>query len=67
MAGPALGGLLYGFRGPALAYAVVSVLTAISLAGVALIGHTSRPAPSGTTVIESVKIGLRFRPESFPI
>jgi MFS family permease len=60
VAGPALGGLLYGFRGPALAYAVVSAITAVSLIGVALIGHTSRPAPSDTSVVESVKIGLRF-------
>ena len=58
--GPALGGLLYGFSGPALAYGVVSVLTAISLAGVALIAHNARPEPSGTTVIESVKLGIRF-------
>jgi len=58
--GPALGGLLYGFSGPALAYAVVAVLTAISLAGVALIAHDARPEPSGVNVIESVKIGLRF-------
>jgi predicted MFS family arabinose efflux permease len=58
--GPALGGLLYGFSGPALAYGVVSVLTAISLAGVALIAHDARPEPSGTTVIESVKLGIRF-------
>ena len=60
VAGPALGGLLYGFSGPALAYLVVSVLTAISLAGVALIGHTARPARSDVSVVESVKIGLRF-------
>ena len=60
VAGPALGGLLYGFAGPALAYAVVSVLTAISLGGVALIAHDVRPEPSGVNVIESVKIGLRF-------
>ena len=63
VAGPALGGLLYGFAGPALAYAVVSVLTALSLGGVALIAHDVRPEPSGTSVVESVKIGLRFRPE----
>ena len=58
--GPALGGLLYGFRGPALAYAVVSVLTAVSLAGVAFIRHDARPEPSQTNVVESVKLGLRF-------
>jgi len=60
VAGPALGGLLYGFSGPALAYGVVTVLTAISLAGVALIAHDARPEPSGSSVIESVKLGLRF-------
>jgi predicted MFS family arabinose efflux permease len=58
--GPALGGLLYGFSGPALAYGVVSVLTAISLIGVALIAHDARPEPSGMTVVESVKLGIRF-------
>ena len=60
VAGPALGGLLYGFSGPALAYAVVSVITLISLVGVMLIGHTARPEPSEKSVIESVKLGLRF-------
>jgi MFS family permease len=58
--GPALGGLLYGFSGPALAYGVVAVLTAVSLIGVALIAHDARPEPSGSTVVESVKLGLRF-------
>jgi len=58
--GPALGGLLYGFSGPALAYGVVSALTAVSLVGVALIAHDVRPEPSGSSVIESVKLGLRF-------
>jgi MFS family permease len=66
--GPALGGLLYGFSGPALAYAVVSVLTAISLVGIALIeGARRAPLPVGadsvrpsSNVIESVKVGIRF-------
>jgi MFS family permease len=66
--GPALGGLLYGFSGPALAYGVVSVLTAISLVGIALIeGARRAPLPVGadsvrpsSNVIESVKVGIRF-------
>ncbi len=60
VAGPAVGGLLYGFSGPALAYAVVSVLTALSLLGFTLIRHDARPEPSGSSVVESVKLGLRF-------
>ena len=32
----------------------------MSLGGVALIAHDVRPEPSGTSVVESVKIGLRF-------
>jgi len=65
--GPALGGLLYGFSGPALAYAVVSVLTAVSLIGIAFIeGARCAPLPVGAdsvrppNVVESVKLGLRF-------
>jgi MFS family permease len=49
VAGPALGGLLYGFSGPALA-----------LLGVTFIGHTARPERTDVSVIESVKLGLRF-------
>ncbi|HEV2720770.1 MAG TPA: MFS transporter, partial [Thermoanaerobaculia bacterium] len=70
VAGPALGGLLYGFRGPALAYGVVSAITAVSLAGVALIGRGGAlyaPLPVGAdsvrppaSVIESVKLGIQF-------
>lgn len=58
--GPALGGLLYGFSGPALAYAVVAALTAIALTGVALISSDVKPPPSDMSVSESVKIGIRF-------
>lgn len=59
--GPALGGLLYGFGGPASAYAVVSVLMAIALVATMMIAHHSKPAPpSELTVGESVRTGLRF-------
>lgn len=59
--GPALGGLLYGFSGPALAYGIVAALIGIALVSVALISHEAKPAePSGVDIAESVKIGLRF-------
>jgi len=59
--GPALGGLLYGFSGPALAYGIVAILTTVALLGVAFITHEAKPIePSDVRVAESVKIGLRF-------
>lgn len=59
--GPALGGLLYGFVGPAGAYAVVMVLFALSLVALVSIGHRSIPPPASEISIgESLQIGLRF-------
>jgi MFS family permease len=59
--GPALGGLLYGFAGPAGAYAVVTVLMIVALVAVARIRHRSEtPPPSDMPVSESLKIGIRF-------
>jgi len=59
--GPAAGGLVYGFSGPAVAYACVSVLMFLSLIAVWMITH--RTAPERTEDIpigESVRLGLRF-------
>ena len=59
--GPALGGLLYGFSGPALAYGIVAVLTGLALLGIALISHEPKPRTiDEVRVADSVKIGLRF-------
>jgi MFS family permease len=61
IAGPALGGMLYGFSGPKLAYGVVVALFAASLAALAAIAHKPEPVPpSEITVSESLRIGLRF-------
>jgi MFS family permease len=59
--GPALGGLLYGFAGPAVTYGVVVVLMAAALGGVGRIAHDVRPvAASDITVGESVRTGVLF-------
>jgi MFS family permease len=59
--GPAIGGLIYGFAGAAVAYAVVTVMMALSLASLWLIQHDSRPqAGEPVPIGESLSIGLRF-------
>ena len=61
IAGPALGGMLYGFSGPKLAYGVVVALFAGALAALAAITHQSEPLPAAeVSVGESLKVGLRF-------
>lgn len=59
--GPALGGLIYGFSGARLAYAVESVLCAIALGLFARIVYTRHPviADEGT-IGENLTIGIRF-------
>lgn len=62
VAGPAVGGLLYGWAGPAAAYATVTVVMAFSLAAIVAVSHRPR-APrhrDETPLGESLKIGLRF-------
>ena len=61
VAGPALGGLLYGFSGPALAYGCVIGAMTAALAIVSSVSHRVKPAvvehePLG----ESLKAGVRF-------
>jgi len=59
--GPAIGGLLYGFSGPAAAYIVVSVLMTAALVTIGTVTHRRRPqVEEDVAVTESVKIGLRF-------
>ena len=61
IAGPAAGGLLYGFSGPALAYGVVVVTMTLGLGVLLLIQHRSRPAVTESVPIgESLKGGIRF-------
>ena len=60
IAGPALGGMLYGFSGPKLAYGVVVALFAGGLAALGAITHKSEPLPSDMPIGESLRVGLRF-------
>jgi MFS family permease len=59
--GPALGGLLYGFAGPAAAYGVDLALTAVALGAITRLRHIGSERPSEeTSVIESLGVGIRF-------
>jgi len=59
--GPALGGLLYGFAGPAWSYVVVLILTIASIAAFALIAYEAQPLPAANLGVgESLQAGLRF-------
>jgi len=61
IAGPALGGLIYGFGGPALAYVLVAVLMAVAAIAIWSITHRVRPAIVAEVDLgESLKAGLRF-------
>lgn len=60
VAGPAAGGLLYGFHGSALAYGVVIVVMAFSLAAISSVTHRVRPVPAEMPLGESLKSGVKF-------
>jgi len=62
VAGPALGGLLYGFAGPAAGYGAVVVVMLLSLAAIVSVSHRARPAAREDDVPlgESLRIGVRF-------
>jgi MFS family permease len=62
VAGPATGGLLYGFRGPAAAYGAVIIAMAFSLAALMAVTHRARPAAPAEDIPlgESLRIGVRF-------
>jgi MFS family permease len=60
VAGPAMGGLLYGFSGPSLAYGVVIVMMTMSLAAIVWVGHRERPVPDDIPLGESLVSGIRF-------
>jgi len=58
--GPALGGLLYGFVGPAMAYGAVAAFFGGSFSAIAFIRHDRRPAASTVSVGQSLRLGFRF-------
>src|SRR4030081_3570623 len=59
--GPALGGVIYGFSGPRLAYIFESVLCAIALGLFARIAYTRHPVVANEGSIgENLTIGIRF-------
>ena len=60
VAGPAAGGLLYGFSGPALAYGVVIGVMTVSLAAMIAVSHRERPIPDDVPLGESLLSGIRF-------
>jgi MFS family permease len=61
VAGPAAGGMVYGFAGAVAAYSSVVVLMTLSLAALATVRHRVRPVASEEEpALESIKQGLRF-------
>jgi MFS family permease len=61
VAGPALGGLVYGFSGPAVAYGAVIAVMTISLAALSSVSHRGRPAIVAEEPLgESLRSGVRF-------
>jgi len=61
VAGPALGGLLYGFTSPATAYAVDATLMVVALVSFATIAYVPRATRKAEgSVGESLRTGIRF-------
>ena len=61
VAGPAAGGLLYGFSGPALAYAAVVIAMTLGVAILLSVSPRERPTASDhEPIAESLKSGIRF-------
>jgi len=64
--GPALGGILYGFSGPAFAYGVDLALVIVALAAIARVsaaplpGSTQARADDQTPIAEGLGAGVRF-------
>ena len=59
--GPALGGVLYGFSGPGMAYWIELAFCAISVALFARIRYTPGPAaPAEGTIGKNLTVGMRF-------
>ncbi len=61
VAGPALGGMAYGFAGPTAAYGGVIAVMIVSLVVITSVAERSRPVvEEGEPFGESLKAGLRF-------
>ena len=61
VAGPASGGILYGFAGPAAAYGAVVAVMTLSLAAIISVSHRGKPSTAEELPLaESLKSGLRF-------
>src|SRR4051812_19862100 len=61
VAGPALGGLLYGFTSPSMAYAVDATLMVVALVSFATIAYVPRATRKAEgSVGESLRTGIRF-------
>jgi MFS family permease len=59
--GPAAGGLLYGFGGPAIAYAIDVALMALAVMALLRLRHDRRPlVTAGASVRESLGQGIRW-------
>jgi MFS family permease len=59
--GPALGGLIYGFASPRVAYIADAIMVGLALLIFAAIRYVARPSDVGETrIAESLKSGLRF-------
>lgn len=61
VAGPALGGMIYGFSGPAVAYGGVIAGMSLALATLISVTQRGRPATASTEPLgESLRSGIRF-------
>ena len=62
VAGPALGGVLYGFSGPRAAYAAATILCFVSLLLFVAVAYTRRPRDGASegTIGENLTVGIRF-------
>ena len=61
VAGPAIGGLIYGFRGPVAAYSVDACLTALALVGIVVMRYTPGQRTVGrASMAKDLLSGLSF-------
>lgn len=60
VAGPALGGLLYGFAGVTAAYVAVFVLYVLAVASIGIVRDTPPPPPTDEPAHTRIISGLRF-------
>jgi MFS family permease len=59
--GPAIGGLLYGFAGPVVSYAVAGLLMLVALGGFLTVRYTPEPRDArDATMVAELMTGLRF-------